>query len=800
MTARFVLCAVVCGALGASCGLDGDAELDLRVAPGVGGALEVDPAGALLGAAADQTSPAVAYSGQANREYLVVWQDLRRGTGKHDIYGAHVSSDGVTIEQGGFIISDPQDGKDHTKPALAYDPVTQLYLVVFLEDNSIVARAVTAVGTAAVGADLPIAGPATFSNVGVAWDSYTGGAHPFGIVWQMDKGGVSEIHVVTATLTATATTASLTGVLTATIGSAGASNPNIANAGDFTGPHKFLVVYEYQHGIWGTAIDEHFGLSAAFAVLPPGGLFDNFASPRAAFVGSANPHDPTRWWVVFAISHGPPPSAPPLSVAWVNVNFPTTDRITSWFELGEAPTAVAGVGRVPDTSTTEHVMVLLEYARTTETLLDAATARVDYNTPHLLTEELVDADVRSPYDRNVAFASGETTGSSLLVWDSVPTLDRGDNIAGLRIGADGTRRDPQDLTISTGFSDQMSPAMAYCGNRYLVAVHDKPSAITGFLYDASGVQVASEISIAQAIVETDAHVAIGCNGRSFTVTWSDRDGTFNLHATTVTSAGAVGAASPPIATAETHLSSAVASSSSTGTWIAYDKRVGTDSYIYAQKLDGASHAVGAPVVVNHSLARTGVVANPDIAMGVSGLYVVYQQGDHLYANALSTAGAVGAKLAVETAPVPQRNPRIAWVGSNFVIAYEDDRTVATRGSDIYGRSLSSAGVVGSAFLVSSTVGDDVQPRVITRGTGTTAEILFVRRGTSAPFSGDLYGQTIVNSLPSGTSYGISTSSTSHDTLPAGACATATSCLTVYLAFDFATANAYRAMTRVLAYP
>ncbi|MBN2113194.1 MAG: hypothetical protein JW785_03605 [Acidimicrobiia bacterium] len=79
---------------------------------------------------ADDLGPAVAYNVTAN-QYLVVWSDARnastRGT---DIYGRRVSATGTLIG-GEFRISDPGAVGDDCSPAVAHNPNSKEYLVVW---------------------------------------------------------------------------------------------------------------------------------------------------------------------------------------------------------------------------------------------------------------------------------------------------------------------------------------------------------------------------------------------------------------------------------------------------------------------------------------------------------------------------------------------------------------------------------------------------------------------------------------------------------------------------------------------
>jgi hypothetical protein len=79
----------------------------------------LDPTWSVLTASVVDAAPAIAFDGTS---YLVVWHDHRDGC--CDVYGARVSTGGVVLEPGGFLIS---AAPNHQKwPALAFDGTNYL--------------------------------------------------------------------------------------------------------------------------------------------------------------------------------------------------------------------------------------------------------------------------------------------------------------------------------------------------------------------------------------------------------------------------------------------------------------------------------------------------------------------------------------------------------------------------------------------------------------------------------------------------------------------------------------------------
>lgn len=76
----------------------------------------------------EEYSPAIAYNSNHN-EYLVVWENAWPG-GHHDVYAQRVSSSGQLLSW--FAVS--SNSNSQMEPSVAYDPVNDRYLVVWLYD------------------------------------------------------------------------------------------------------------------------------------------------------------------------------------------------------------------------------------------------------------------------------------------------------------------------------------------------------------------------------------------------------------------------------------------------------------------------------------------------------------------------------------------------------------------------------------------------------------------------------------------------------------------------------------------
>jgi hypothetical protein len=148
-----------------------------------------------------------------------------------------------------------------------------------------------------------------------------------------------------------------------------------------------------------------------------------------------------------------------------------------------------------------------------------------------------------------------------------------------------------------------------------------------------------------------------------------------------------------------------------------DRRSGTSYDIYATRvsaagtvLDGAGIALTNTATVNE--------ARPRVASNGSGYLVVWQRGTagntDIYARRVSAAGASegDTDIVVVNTTAGQRNPSVASNGSDYLIAWDDDRSTS---NDIRARSVSAEGVLGTDTAVSSAANNQTYPTVASNG-------------------------------------------------------------------------------------
>ncbi len=96
-------------------------------------------------------------------------------------------------------------------------------------------------------------------------------------------------------------------------------------------------------------------------------------------------------------------------------------------------------------------------------------------------------------------------------------------------------------------------------------------------------------------------------------------------------------------------------------------------------------------------------------------------GNDLYgARVRASDGALldPAGIAICAQPGTQNNPAVAWDGTSFLVVWQDSRTSATSGIDLYGGRVSSAGALldGAGFPISTATGNQQAPALAWNGT------------------------------------------------------------------------------------
>jgi hypothetical protein len=140
-------------------------------------------------ATSDDHDPAVAYNPTTN-QYLVVWHDYRNDSTRGiDIYGQRVSASGAHLGSKIRISGSTAKG-DETDPFVAYNSVTNQYLVVWADNRNVTKRSLDIYGQrlkaygALQGNNFRISGPAANGKESYPTVAYNSVANQYLVVWQ----------------------------------------------------------------------------------------------------------------------------------------------------------------------------------------------------------------------------------------------------------------------------------------------------------------------------------------------------------------------------------------------------------------------------------------------------------------------------------------------------------------------------------------------------------------------------------------------------------------------------------------
>ena len=198
----------------------------------------------------EQYLPSIAYNWKHD-EYLVVWHN--NWAGSRDIYAQRVSGQGQLLS---WFAIPTSDLKDRAQPDVAYDPVNDRYLVVFIYDYS-------AIGTdwdihgIFVGWDGPIPGEQEFTidnitdNTWTPRVAYNRAREEFVVVWWVDE-TTDPDYLAGRRLKASDGSIPANNYFEISHASQDRVNPNIAYN---LARNQFLVVYDNKQDVFATRFD-----------------------------------------------------------------------------------------------------------------------------------------------------------------------------------------------------------------------------------------------------------------------------------------------------------------------------------------------------------------------------------------------------------------------------------------------------------------------------------------------------------------------------------------------------------------
>ncbi len=613
---------------------------------------------------------------------------------------------------------------NHVKPKVAAGGGE--FLVVWSDDRAgtydILGARVTTAGTVLDTIGIPIAVAAAAQNdVNVAFDGTN-----FVVVWSDSRSGGAELW---GTRVSPAGVVLDTGVkLAATT----ATTPSLACDGT-----NCLIVWLSGSTIRGIRVDSTLvAIDSASFVIPAG-----TSSPAVAYDG-------TRYLVVGTTS---------TTIRGARVSTAGAVLDTSGIKIGVGSVAEA----VPAIATDGSSMFLVVWeAQRTSGDRDVYGARVANGT------------VLDTTNVAIAVSSGTQQGNPtvtydganfLVLWDDyTSTIGGNDAVVGIRVTTAGTRFDSAPVTfvpptavapkfprvvhdgtralavfqgygslssgifgarisglaaldtpavrITSSANEQKQPAMAWDGTQWLVVWADRRN---DFNYDIYGARLSksgtvldpSGIEICKG-VNGRSQPAVASNGSAFYVAWLDtRSFTATIYGTPVSSAGAVAYANGRVL---------VTSNSAPA--------LASDGATYALVVDGVRaypFAADGTLLLAGGFAVSSAGGAPSVIYAASRYWITWSEPTtstniDIWARSMTSSGSMGSAVRLTGAVGNQTSPAIAFDGTDFLVVWSDARDGDW---NIYGSRLSAAGVVGDSFgiAISKATGDQLRPRLIFDG-------------------------------------------------------------------------------------
>ncbi|MCX6843921.1 MAG: hypothetical protein NTX53_16785, partial [candidate division WOR-3 bacterium] len=368
----------------------------------------------------------------------------------------------------------------------------------------------------------------------------------------------------------------------------------------------------------------------------------------------------------------------------------------------------------------------------------------------------------------------------LVVWEDCRSGDWLD-IYGARVTPQGAVLDPNGFAVSRAGNDQYSAAVGFDGANFLVAWEDFRSVDWEDIYGARVTPSGTVLDTAGFVIShgdrDQCYPAVGFDSTNLLVAWEDyRNGNGDIYGARVTPQGAVldpsgiaistasnGQYCPVLGFVRDTCLVAWEDYRTSGNFDIYGARVtpqGTvldsagfaisraayDQYSVDVGVDGVNFFVvweddrgmstdiyGARVTpLGTVLDPSGIVVSPSaddqytpvVGFGGGNFLVAWEDysiGDDIFGARVTPAGALldSAGFIISTAAQEQYSPAVGFDGTDFLVVWEDGRSVSWyENYDIYGARVTPAGVVldPAGFVISHAAGEQFFPAVGFDGT------------------------------------------------------------------------------------
>jgi hypothetical protein len=737
-------------------------------------------------------------------EFIVVWQDRRRSFDMtYDIYSTAVSRTGVVGSPVGVPITDDSEYGDQISPKIVERAVVYASTgnSQYQYQYQIMFRAISG-GFTGNGPLTPISAPASLHD---DFSPAIAIIHPqdprsaFAIAWRDVDRSSGNGQIFAAMIDPDGN------VLPQVPLSSGAPNVN-ANAPVIASQPQQLIPEPVFRVAWSDNSHlpsvnniEVADLTYFGGVFAPGAPVDISQSPTNAdhpaianFGGNAEPYD---GFVIAYDVFNPTTSSFDITAKYYSAAGNALFGATLALPGTQTHPALA-----PNNATHDQMLLAWTDGYYADAPIRASRVALSGTTPTFSdASALLGVNASAAADTSVAISSDI---NYFLVWaDTRPDSDiYGANLAFDAAG--GTIAPP--YLISQAGNRQTSPVSASCDGVYLVVWRDTRDAIVGGVYgsifDATGHVISAGFKIATQSGPLTAAPAVVCDRqeRTFFVAW--QTDAKEIYGTGVKSDGSVIHVNgvPLVANGEKGSYPALADGGYGNLWLTYNG-IGVN----AIQLDVIGHRTAGPITV----ASDGT--NADIAFddSTAHFFVVWEwmqpslKTADIMGASMTKDGVMGPILGIEQNPANQRFPRVSFDATSGLgtVVYEDDRNAVTKGVDVYGRLTTIFNPQGFSIQIASTTANERAPRLVRTGQG-VFDVVYGSSPQADYFESDVYGQTVKSGALAGSAYAISSNANVREMTPTIACVKSI-CLSGYSALDPAdgVSGVDRIQTRLLTY-
>jgi hypothetical protein len=340
-------------------------------------------------------------------------------------------------------------------------------------------------------------------------------------------------------------------------------------------------------------------------------------------------------------------------------------------------------------------------------------------------------DVRVTNDNGDSnFPSVTTDGTQRAVaW--VDNRDGNNEIYFARLQADGSV-DGAEIRVTNNDADSGGPSLVWTGSEYGLAWHDSRDGNPEIYFvrlNAAGAVQGVPIRVSNA-ADLSLFPSLVFNDNGFGVAWEDnRDGAFEIYMSTLDTAGAAVADELRLTNAGTSIAASLTWTGAEYGLAWQDSSIGNDDEIFFARVDTDAAIVGASVRVTNAAGRSGI---PSLTYNGDGYGVAWEDARNnllsIYFVRLTSTGApLGSELLLTDIGLFARSADVLWTGSDYAVAWTDDRTGNT---EVHFASVTAAGSLSGEIAQISTGGNAQEPDLTILGTTLTAVWYDMRDGNN----------------------------------------------------------------------